>query len=221
MKREMKKIAFEFRKMFHVLFLFLIGNLFLTVVLFILPEPAAWADTKVMQVLFFLSSVFYIISAYVYLLFIFTSIVRYFTGEYYLLEQLNGTSLYKIFAYKFPVNLLLYGFVGMDYYGINILLPKYLMNSPAVYMHTISQTSVLLVEGLIFGPIFVAFVYLWLQCHMKYLAGLNTIIICLVMLGITGSIDCASWKICVVEVILSILMLWKSQNIAISRYEQV
>lgn len=221
MKREMKKIAFEFRKMFHVLFLFLLGNLFLTVVLFLLPAPAAWADSKVMQVLFFLASVFYIISAYVYLLFILTSIVRYFTGEYYLLEQLNGISLYKTFAYKIPINILLYGFVGMDYYGINILLPKYLMKPPAVYMYTISQTSVLLVEGLIFGPIFVAFVYLWLQCYMKYLAGLNTIIICVVMFSITSSIDWAAWKICVVELVLSAVMLWKSQNIAESRYEQI
>lgn len=220
MRRELKKIMFEFRKMYHLLFVFLLGNLFLTTVLQLLPKSTGWSEAKGMQTLFFLIAVFYLASVCVFLIFVFTSLVRHFTSEYYLLEQLNGTSIYRIFIYKLPVNLFLYGFIGLDYYGINMLLPKYLSDSPSIFMHTTSQAPVLLVEGLIFGPIFVAFVYLWMKSFLKYLAGFNTIIISLVMSGILDSIDGAAWEICAVELILSALMLRKSQRIALSEYDQ-
>jgi hypothetical protein len=220
MRREWKKIVFEFRKMFHTLVIFLIGNLFLTAVLLLLPEPRAWTGTKAAQAFFILIAIFYEISAFVFEIFVFTSIVRHYTGEEYLLEQLGGRSIYEVFAHKLPVNILLYGFLAIDYYGINTLIPKYLASGTTFYFNLTGQIATILMEGLVFVPIFVAFVYLWCKSFMKYLAGLNTLIISLVMMGITDSINYPAWEICAVELILSAFMLRKSQRIAVSEYDQ-
>lgn len=221
-ERELKKIVFEFRKMIHLLVIFLLGNIFLTAVLYLLPKHAVWIDSKTMQVLFFLSGAFYIISVFAYELFVFTSIVRYFTGEYYLLEQLNGASIYKIFVQKLPVNLLLCGFMGMDYYGMNVLLPKYISDRSGVcFFDVTASVALLLVEGLVFGPILVAFIYLWFRCHVKYMAGFYTILVFLVIINTINSAEWATWNVCVVELVVSAVMLWKSQDIASSRYEQI